>query len=139
MVKIRQRTEQRRFDPYKNFKFRVMWQGRYVAGFSEASGLRGRSRSRKLPGLNKHPGITLKRGVTHDKEFAQWANTVAKASAGVPNDIVLEVCNEAGQVVRAYKIYRCWISEFRGLPDLDANANAVTIEHMKLENEGWER
>ena len=54
-------------------------------------------------------------------------------------DIILEVYNEAGQLVLAYKIFRCWVSEFQASADLDANANAVPIQHIKLENEGWER
>ncbi len=47
--------------------------------------------------------------------------------------------DHGGQLVLAYKIYRCWVSEFEMLPDLDANANAIAIERIKLENEGWER
>ena len=59
--------------------------------------------------------------------------------ANFRKDIYLEFYNEAGQLVIAYKIYRCWVSEYQALPDLDANANAIAIEHIKLENEGWER
>jgi phage tail-like protein len=150
----------KRFDPYKNFKFRVKWDGRYVAGISRISGLRRTtevvehreggdpSTSRKSPGRNKFEAITLDRGVTHDLEFEKWANKVwslgANPGAEVSlkdfrKDIVLELYNEAGQVVLAYKIYRCWVSEYEILPDLDANANAVAIEHITLENEGWER
>jgi phage tail-like protein len=150
----------KRFDPYKNFKFRVKWDGRYVAGVSKISGLRRTtevishreggdpSTTRKSPGLTKFEAITLERGVTHDPEFENWADKVW--SLGAPlgaevslkdflKDIILELYNEAGQVVLAYKIYRCWISEYEVLPDLDANANVVAIEHITLENEGWER
>ena len=150
----------KRFDPYKNFKFRVKWDGRYVAGVSKMSGLRrttevihhreggGPSTTRKSPGLTEFAPITLERGVTHDPEFENWANKVWSLGAGLGaevslkdfrKDIVLELYNETGQVVLAYKIYRCWISEYQVLPDLDANANAVAIEHITLENEGWER
>ena len=149
-----------RFDPYKNFKFRVKWDGPYVAGVSKISGLRRTteviqhreggdpSSSRKSPGLTEFAPITLERGVTHDPEFEKWANKVWTLGAGrgaevslkdFRKDIVLEVYNEAGQLVLAYKIYRCWISEYEILPDLDANANAIAIERIKLENEGWER
>jgi len=149
-----------RFDPYKNFKFRVKPDGRYVAGVSKISGLRGTteviqhreggdpSSSRKSPGLTEFAPITLERGVTHDPEFEKWANKVWTLGAGrgaevslkdFRKDIVLEVYNEAGQLVLAYKIHRCWISEYEILPDLDANANAIAIERIKLENEGWER
>jgi phage tail-like protein len=149
-----------RFDPYKNFKFRVKWDGRYVAGVSKVSMLKRTtevvkhreggdpSSSRKSPGRTEYEPVTLERGVTHDVEFEAWANKVWQVGAGLGTevslkdfrkDIILEVYNEAGQLALAYKLYRCWVSEFQSLPDLDANANAVAIQHIKLENEGWER
>jgi phage tail-like protein len=149
-----------RFDPYKNFKFRVKWDGRYVAGVSRVSALKrtteviehraggDRSTSRKSPGRTMFEAITLERGVTHDPEFEAWANRVWTPGAGAGTemslrdfrkDIVLELYNEAGQLVLAYKIYRCWVSEYQALPDLDANGNAIAIEMIRLENEGWER
>ena len=149
-----------RFDPYKNFKFRVKWDGRYVAGVSKVSALKRTtemvehreggdpSTSRKSPGRTKYEAVTLERGVTHDPEFELWANKLWNFGAGLGRevslkdfrmDIIIEVYNEAGQLALAYKIYRCWVSEFQALPDLDANANAVAIQTLKLENEGWER
>jgi len=149
-----------RFDPYKNFKFRIRWDGRYVAGVSKVGSLKRStevvehreggdpSTSRKSPGRTKYEAITLERGVTHDLEFEAWANKVWHVGAGLGaevslkdfrKDVILEVYNEAGQVVIAYKIFRCWVSEFQALPDLDANANAIAIQTLKLENEGWER
>ena len=149
-----------RFDPYKNFKFRIKWDGRYVAGVSKISGLRRTteviqhreggdpSTSRKSPGHTEFVPIALERGVTHDPEFEKWANKVWSLGAGrgaeislkdFRKDIVLELYNEAGQIALAYKVYRCWVSGYEILPNLDANANAVAIEHIKLENEGWER
>jgi phage tail-like protein len=149
-----------RFDPYKNFKFRVKWDGRYVAGISKVSALKRTtevvehreggdpSTGRKSPGRNKFEPITLERGVTHDLEFERWANKVWNFGAGLGlevslkdfrKDIIIEFYNEAGQLAIAYKVFRCWVSEFQSLPDLDANANAVAIQHIKLENEGWER
>jgi phage tail-like protein len=149
-----------RFDPYKKFKFRLKWDGRYVAGVSKCGSLKRStevvehreggdpSTSRKSPGRTKYEAITLERGVTHDPEFEAWANKVWHVGTGLGaevslkdfrKDVILEVYNEAGQVVLAYKVYRCWVSEFQALPDLDANANAVAIQTLKLENEGWER
>ncbi len=149
-----------RFDPYKNFKFRVRWDGRYVAGISKVSALKRTtevvehrdggdpSTSRKSPGRTKYEAITLERGVTHDIEFEQWANKVWNWGSNLGSetslrdfrkDIILEFYNEAGLLAISYKVYRCWVSEFQTLPDLDANANAVAIETIKLENEGWER
>jgi phage tail-like protein len=149
-----------RFDPYKNFKFRVKWDGRFVAGVSKVSMLKRTtevvkhreggdpSSSRKSPGRTEFEPVTLERGVTHDVEFENWANKVWRVGAGLGvevslkdfrKDLILEVYNEAGQLVLAYKLYRCWVSEYQALPDLDANANAVAIQHIKLENEGWER
>ena len=149
-----------RFDPYKNFKFRVKWDGRFVAGISKVSALKRStdmvehreggdpSSTRKSPGRTKFDAITLDRGVTHDTEFEKWANKVWNYGSGLGaevslkdfrKDLLIEVYNEAGQLVIAYKVYRCWVSEYQALPDLDANAGAVAIQHIKLENEGWER
>jgi phage tail-like protein len=149
-----------RFDPYKNFKFRVKWDGRYVAGISKVSALKRStepiehreggdpSSPRRSPGRTKFEAVTLERGVTHDTEFEKWANRVWNFGSGLGaevslknfrKDIIIEVYNEAGQLVIAYKVFRCWVSEFQALPDLDANANAIAIQHIKLENEGWER
>jgi phage tail-like protein len=149
-----------RFDPYKNFKFRLKWDGKYVLGVSKVSALKRTtevvkhreggdpSSSRKSPGRTEYDAITLERGITHDKEFEQWANKIWQYGVNLGQevslkdfrkDMILEVYNEAGQVVIAYNIYRCWVSEFQAVPDLDANANAVAIQHIKLENEGWQR
>jgi phage tail-like protein len=150
----------RRFDPYKNFKFRVKWNGRYVAGISKVGSLKRTtevvkhreggdpSSSRKSPGKSEYDAITLERGVTHDPEFENWASKIWNFGSGLGaevsladfrKNIILEIYNEAGQLAVAYKIFRCWVSEFQATADLDANANAVLIQHIKLENEGWER
>ena len=150
----------RRFDPYKNFKFRLKWDGRYVAGISKCSPLKRStevvehreggdpSTSRKSPGRTKYEAITLERGVTHDIDFEQWANKIWNFGSGAGSevsladfrkDVILDLFNEAGQKVLSYQLYRCWVSEFQALPDLDANANAVAIQMLKLETEGWER
>jgi phage tail-like protein len=149
-----------RLDPYKNFKFRVKWDGRYVAGLSKCSALKRTtevvehreggdpSTSHKSPGRTKFEAITLERGVTHDLAFEQWAHKVWNFGAGLGaesslkdfrKELIIELYNEAGQLAIAYKVFRAWVSEFQSLPDLDANANAIAIEHIKLENEGWER
>ena len=149
-----------RFDPYKNFKFRVKWDGRYVAGVSKVGGLKRTtelvehreggdpSTSRKSPGRTKYEAITIDRGVTHDTEFEKWANKVWNFGGGpgaetsladFRKDITIDLFNEAGQKVISYRVFRCWVSEYQALPDLDANTSAVAIDHIKLENEGWER
>jgi phage tail-like protein len=151
-----------RFDPYKNFKFRVKFgtSTQPVAGISKVSVLKRMtevvkhreggdpSSSRKSPGRTEYDPITLERGVTHDVEFEQWANKVWNFGAGLGvesslkdfrKDLIIEVYNESGQLAIAYKVFRAWVSEFQALPDLDANANAIAIQHLKLENEGWVR
>ena len=149
-----------RLDPYQNFKFRVKWDGQYVAGVSKVTGLKRTtevvkhrsggdpSTSFKEPGRTEYDAITLERGVTHDTAFELWAGKVWQLGAALGaevslkdfrKDIIIELYNEAGQKVQAYNVFRCWVSEFEALPDLDANANAVAIQHIKLENEGWER
>ena len=153
-------TNPQRFDPYKNFKFRIKWGADYVAGVSKISGLKRTtevvkhreggdpSSSRKSPGRTEYDPITLERGVTHDVDFEQWANKVWNYGSGLGKqvsladfrkDLVIEVYNEAGQPAIRYKVFRCWVSEFQALSDLDANGNAVLIQHLKLETEGWER
>ncbi len=152
----------KRFDPYKNFKFRVKFGSSpaFVAGVSKVSALKRTtevvkhreggdpSSTRKSPGRTEYEAITLERGVTYDTEFERWANKVWNYGSGLGSevslkdfrkDIRIEVYNEAGQLVLAYHVFRCWVSEFQAQADLDANANAVLIQSIKLENEGWER
>ena len=149
-----------RFDPYKNFKFRVKMDGKYVAGVSKVGSLKRSTEAvehreggdpstvRKSPGQTKYEPITLERGVTHDTEFEIWTNKVWNFESGLGSevsladfrkDIIIEVYNEAGQLALAYKVFRCWVSEFQALPELDASANAVAIQTLTLQNEGWER
>ncbi len=149
-----------RFDPYKNFKFRVKWDGRYVAGISKVSALRRTtevvthreggdpSTNRKSPGRSDFEAITLERGVTHDLDFEEWATRVWSFGSGLGSessladfrkDVLIDVYNEAGQLAISYRVFRCWVSEYQALPELDANANAVAIQTLKLEHEGWER
>ena len=149
-----------RFDPYKNFKFRVKWDGRYVAGVSKVGSLKRTtepvkhreggdpSSSRKSPGRTEYEPITLERGVTHDTEFEKWANKIWNFGSGLGaevslrdfrKDLIIEVYNEAGQLALAYKVFRCWVSEFQALPDLDANGSATAIQSITLQHEGFER
>jgi phage tail-like protein len=147
-----------RFDPYKNFKFRIKWDGKYVAGVSKLSALKKStepvthreggdpSTSRVSPSTWSFEPITVERGVTHDPEFEDWANLIYNTDGDAAislksfrKDIIIELLNEQGSVAKAYKIYRCWVSEYTALPELDANGNAVAIESMVLQNEGWER
>src|SRR3954454_8770314 len=153
-------TNPTRFDPYKNFKFRLKWDGRYVAGVSKMTALKRTTEvvkhrhggepnsSRKSPGRSEFEPVTLERGVTLDAEFERWAARVWNLGAGLGaesslkdfrKDIQIEVLNEAGQTVITYNVFRCWVSEYTALPDMDANANAIAIQTLKLENEGWAR
>jgi phage tail-like protein len=147
-----------RFDPYRNFKFRVKVDNQYVAGLSKCSALKRTteetewreggdpSTSRQLPGKTKYDAVTLEAGLTHDPTFENWANLVhnfqgdaAMSLRNYRKDIIIDVYNEAGQKVHSYKLFRAWVSEYQALPELDASANAVAIQTIKLENEGWER
>jgi len=145
-----------RHDPYKQFKFRVRMEGRIVAGVAKVGALHRSteviehreggdpSTSRKSPGRTKFEPITLERGLTHDTDFEDWANKVWRLGqetslADFRRDIVIELINEAGQMVIAYKVYRCWPSEYVAMPDLDANATEIAFEQLILQNEGWAR
>lgn len=147
-----------RFDPYKNYKFRVVWDGRTVLGVSKVGALKRttevvkhrsggeNSTDHKSPGRTTYDSLTMERGVTHDPEFEKWANLVHPFSgdtamdlANYKKELTLEVLNEKGHVAKRYFLHNCWVSEFTAVPDLDANANAVAIETIKIELEGWER
>jgi phage tail-like protein len=147
-----------RFAPYHNHKFLIRIGTDVVAGMSKCSALKKTtemqewreggdpSTTHKLPGKTKYDPITLTAGVTQDTTFEQWANQVnnfqGDAAMSLKNfrkDITIEVLNEAGQKVLAYNVFNCWVSEFQALPELDAMGNAVMIQTIKLENEGWER
>jgi phage tail-like protein len=148
-----------RFDPYKNFKFRIKWDGVYVTGVSKVSALKRTTEAiefhsietaaaMKSPGRTEYEAITLERGLTQDRTFEDWANKAWRLGAAAGSevgladfrkDVYLEFYNEAGQLVLAYKIYRCWPSLYQALPPLDANSPDVAVEQLVLENEGWER
>ncbi len=149
-----------RFDPYKQFKFRVRWDGRYISGITKVSGLHRETEvitvregaapniMRKSPGKTAYQPIKLERGRTHDTEFEKWANKVYNLGSGLGSesslkdlrkDILIELYNEAGQLVMAWKVYRCWPSKYSPLNEFNANTTAVAIESMVLEHEGWER
>ncbi|MGB5454224.1 MAG: phage tail protein [Sedimenticolaceae bacterium] len=148
----------KRYDPYKNFKFRILWDNKAVMGVSKISALKRttevvkhrsggeNSFDYKSPGRTSYEAITLERGLTHDPEFEAWAAKVHTYEgdnvmdlANYKKDLTLEFMNERGQVAFRYFLFAAWTSEFTALPELDANANAVAIESMKLEIEGWQR
>jgi phage tail-like protein len=148
-----------RFDPYRNFKFKIMWDNRYVAGLSKCSALKKTvevvdwrdggdpTHSRKMPGKVSYEPWTLEAGVTHDTAFEEWANKVnnfagdaAMSLKGFRKDTVtVDVFNLQGVRVLSYVVYRCWVSEYQALPELDASGNAVMIQTITLQNEGWRR
>jgi phage tail-like protein len=153
-----------RIDPYTNFKFRVKWQSEpggtfaVVAGVSKIGALKRTtevvshreggdiSTERHSPGRSKFDPITLERGITFDPEFEKWANLVystegdgAVSLANFRKDIMVEFLNLQGTIVKRYRVFRCWVSEFTAQPELDANANAIAFEHIVLQNEGFER
>jgi phage tail-like protein len=147
-----------RVDPYKTFKFRVKWDGKVVLGVSKVSALKrttevvkhrdggDNSTDHKSPGRTTYDGITMERGLTHDPEFEKWANLVhayagdaAMDLANYKKELTLEMMNEKGHVVYRYFLHACWVSEFTALPEMNSNANALAIESLKIELEGWNR
>ena len=149
-----------RYDPYKTYRFLVYFgtSTSPVAAVSKVTGIKrssdvieykegGNPIILKGLGRTKYEPITLERGVTEDMDFANWANMAQVLDHGSPStslaklrqDIRVDLLNEEGQPVWRFFVYRCWVSEYQALPDLDAGANAIAIEHIKLENEGWEQ
>jgi len=147
-----------RVDHYKNFNFRVKWNNKYIPGILRVSPLKRTAEvvlqreagdpgmEHKSPGKTRFEPIVIERGITHDTSFEEWANLLGKFGGGADmslknfrKDVIIELCNEAGVIVMAYKVYRCWVSEYQALPTLDAAGNTMALEYIKLENEGWER
>lgn len=147
-----------RNDPYKNFKFRVILDGRPVAGLSKMGALKKTTEVvewreagdpsivRKLPGRTKFEPIMLEAGVTHDTAFEEWANLVnnlegpaAMSLAKYRKDLSIEVLNLQGVPVLRFRVRRAWVSEYQATPEMDANANAVAITSVKIEHEGFSR
>jgi phage tail-like protein len=154
----RKNASTNRFDPYRNFRFKVKWDGQYVAGLTKMGALRRTTEmvefreagenitSRKLPGKTSYQAVTLEAGVTYDTSFEDWANLVndfashSLTSLGsFRKNVTVDVFNEAGQKVISYNLFRAWVSEYQALPDLDAGANAVAITTIKIEYEWFER
>jgi phage tail-like protein len=147
-----------RRDPYKAFKFRVRWDGKVVAGVSKVGALKRTtavvshregndlSTSRHSPGATSFEDFTLERGLTHDRDFEAWANKVystegdgAVSLRNFRKDITVELLNLQGTVVAAYNVFRCWVTSYTAMPDLDANGEGVAFESITLKCEGWER
>lgn len=147
-----------RFDPFRNFRFKVKWDGQYVAGLTKMGALKRTTEmvefreagenitSRKLPGKSSYSAVTLEAGITYDTAFEDWANLVNDfASHSITSlgefrkNLIVDVFNEAGQKAISYQLFRCWVSEYQAMPDLDAGANAVAITTMKVEVESWAR
>jgi phage tail-like protein len=147
-----------RSDPYGAFRFRVIWEGRVVAGVSKVSALTRTTEAiehraggepgtpHRIPGLTRFAPVTLERGLTHDTAFEEWAGQVFTVGRGLERDlvnfrksVVLQLFNAAGQMVMAYRLLRCWPSEYRAVPTLDGDRAAVAIQSLTLEVEGWER
>ncbi|HLY57849.1 MAG TPA: phage tail protein [Stellaceae bacterium] len=153
-------TNINRYDPYKSYRFLVYFlpSTQPVAAVSKVTPLKrssdvidykegGNAIILKGLGRTKYEPITLERGITQDLDFANWANAAQVLDNGSPStslanlrkEIRIDLLNEEGQPVWRFFVYRAWVSEYQALPDLDAGANAVAIEHIKIENEGWEQ
>jgi phage tail-like protein len=149
-----------RYNPYATYRFLVYFgpSPEPVAAVSKVSAIKrmadvieykegGNAIILKGLGRMKYDPITLERGVSQNKDFITWANYAQVLDHGHPTtslanlrqELSIVLLNEEAQPVLRYLVHRCWVSEYQALPDLDAGANAVAIEHIKLENEGWEQ
>lgn len=149
-----------RHDPYKRFKFRVKWDGKYVPGVIYISGLtrttevtayrKGSDMSGMVhtPGTTTYAPIVLERGRTHDTAFETWVNKVWNFGAGLGSessladykkDIMIDLYNEAGQLVMSWKVRSCWPSKYSAVTEFDAGSSDLAIESITLEHDGWER
>lgn len=148
-----------RQDPYKNFKFRVKWDGKYIPGISKVSPLKrvtetvihrdggeGGNDFSFSPGTTRFEPIVLERGLTHDTAFEEWANLVYSINGdhsislkSYKKDIIIDLFNLQGSLVMSFRVYRCWVAEYQPLAELDANNGSVALERIVLQHEGWER
>lgn len=147
-----------RLDPYQTFKFRVRWDGNVIPAILRVSPLRRVTESvihrsggdpshpHIAPGITNFEPIVIERGLTHDTAFEQWANLVfnmqgdaAMSLMNYRKDVRIELLNHQGVVVMAFVVYRCWVSEYQALPELEATAPCIAIERLVLQHEGWER
>jgi phage tail-like protein len=147
-----------RFDPYKNFRFQVFSEGRIVMGVSKVGALKrstevvnyrsggGNTYDFKSPGRTKYEAVTMERGLTHDPDFEEWAASVHPHDGSsnallrqYKRDLVLNLLNLQGQTAKSYFMFRCWVSDYTAMPDLDGGQNGVAIESITLQVERWER
>jgi phage tail-like protein len=140
--------------------FVVKWDGKVIPGITQIGALRRKTevvehrsgedsnRIRRSPGRTEYQPIVLKRPRTEDKEFERWANQVWKLGSGFGTemslkdyrkDILIEVRDDTGKILLAFRAYRCWPSEYVALKDSDGNHKSVALEILVLEHEGWER
>ena len=147
-----------RIDPYKISKFQVVLDGRVVPDVIRVSALRRETETVlyragdfpnhliKAPGLTDFDPIVVERGITHDTTFEDWADLCYSAQGDAAaslkafrKDMLINLLNRQGAVVLSYRVYRCWVSEYTALPDLDSQANETAIESITIQHEGWER
>jgi phage tail-like protein len=154
-----------RLTPYANFRFQILFDTDVVAGVSKVGGLSRTTQVIKhregadpraihlAPGQTEYGPLTFERGVSYDKAFDQWANKTFDYQNSIgpapttPNTslldfrktITINIYNEAGQKVLAYIVYNCWVSEFHAMSELDGSGNALVIESITVQNEGWTR
>ena len=147
-----------RFDPYKNFKFRVLLEGRIVMGVSKVGALKrstevvnyrsggGNTYDFKSPGRTKYEAVTMERGLTHDPDFEEWAAAVHTFGSDASTDLrnykkalTVEMMNLRNQPAVRYFLHDCWPSSYTAMADLSASENAVLIENLTLSVGGWER
>ena len=147
------------YDPYRKFKFLVKWEGQYVMAVHKVSSITksidaidwrtgGDSNfGAKVPGLTKWEPITLERGLSADAAFQKWmieVNRYTKAG-GQENEAVhnfrknlqIEMYDLQNDLVMTINVYNAWPSKLT-IADFDAKANELAIEHIELQNEGWD-
>ena len=135
-----------RNDPYGAFNFIVEIDGIAVAGFAECSGLttetevieyrEGSDRSgvRKIPGLTKYANITLKHGLTQNRDLWNWRRTVVDGNIDRRSGAIVLLDAERQPVAR-WLFREGWPCKWEG-PTLRARGNEVAIETLEISHEG---
>ncbi|MGJ7506589.1 phage tail protein [Variovorax sp. GT1P44] len=143
-------TGQRNKDPFRGFKFRVQIDGISKAGFREVSGLDAATDAvdyregdgdsiLKLAGLKKFSNITLKRGITDDKDLWKWRTMVMDGKIkDARKDGQIVLLDDEGNEAAEWTFTAGWPTKWTG-PTFNATANEVAIDTIEIAHEGLKR
>ena len=136
-----------RSDPYRKFNFRVEIEDIPSADFLSVEGIEALTdvihyreggenpQPRKLPGLHKYSNITLKRGVTANRDLWDWRKTVLDGRTERRNGSIIILDEDREEVFRI-NFFNAWPCGWK-VGSLDALESEVLIEELELTVESF--